>query len=469
MAKKSSRKPKRGTPTNPNAVPAWSWLQSFTDRTKRVLTNYVAEFTKRLEDPPTTPITRSKVKRQLSDFHGKLADLVAEFDLRYGEFRGNGGEPGDPDFAGIHEALDSMANGGFHETLRNIRDEIGKQMIKASQPLSSDEETAFWKSVADFLPAVRTMIEACRRAKQLVDALIRSGKHASSPLERKLLKSGELLLGEIIFTMERCMDVGCPYDSVRDDAALRGHLRPSVAERLASTSESVDLYLTQLNSRLSDLTEWIASAEGARIDVDKLEIHDLQARLRSHLSLDATVFTAAKQLVAAAIRLPAPAAADANAAFSHLDRVTAAHRDALATLAPAHSSSADVTPVSSAPKLPYDKLNRKEQLVIDYLYAHESMPAYTISDLADPLFDLASDAGVRMREGTLRSTLSRLTELGWVDSRRDAPTAALNSPPTYYSLAPAGRAAYAAHVTPGETSSRPRNRPHSGPADEAHS
>jgi hypothetical protein len=442
MSNKSSRQRKRATPTNPNAVPAWNWVRSFTDRTKRVLTSYVAEFTKRSQDPPTTPITRSKVQRQLSAFKDKLDDLVAEFDLRYAEFSGTGDEPGDPDFAGIHEALNSMANGGFHETLRKIRDEIGKQMIKASQPLSSDEETAFWKSVADFLPAVRTMIEACRRAKQLVDALIRSGKHASSPLERKLLKSGELLLGEIISTMERCMDVGCPYDSVRDDAELRGHLHPSVAERLASASESVDLYLTQLNSRLSDLTKWIASAEGVRIDVDKLEMHDLQARLRSHLSLDATVFTAAKQLVAAAIRLPAPAAADANAAFSHLDRVTAAHRDALATLAPAHSSSADVTPVSSPPKLPYNKLNKKEQLVIDYLYDHESMPAYTISELADPLFDLASDAGVRMREGTLRSTLSRLAELGWVDSRRDAPTAALNSPPTHYSLAPAGRFSY---------------------------
>lgn len=465
MAKKSTRQRKRTTPTNPNAVPAWNWVRSFTDRTKRVLTNYVAEFTKRSQDPPTTPNTRSRVQRQLSDFHGTLSDLVAEFDQRYAEFRWTGGESGDPEFAGIHEALDSMANGGFQETLRKIRDEIGKQMIKASQPLSSDEETAFWKSVADFLPAVRTMIEACRRAKQLVDALIRSGKHASSPLEKKLLKSGELLLGEIISTMERCMDVGCSYDSVRDDAELRGHLHPSVAERLASASESVDLYLTQLNSRLSDLSEWITSAEGARIDVDKLEMHDLQARLRSHLSLDATVFTAAKQLVTAAIRLPAPAAENASAAFSHLDRVTAAHRDALASLAPAHSSSADVTPASSVPKLPYDKLNKKEQLVVDYLYAHESMPAYTISDLADPLFDLASDAGVRMREGTLRSTLGRLAELGWVDSRRDAPTAALNSPPRYYSLAPAGRAEYAAHVTPGEASSRPRNRPHSGPAD----
>jgi hypothetical protein len=197
MAKKPSRQRKRAKPTNPNAVPAWNWVRSFTDRTKQVLTNYVAEFTKRSQDPPTTPITRSKVQRALSDSYGHLADLVAEFDLRYPEFRGPGGEPGDPDFAGIHEALDAMAHGGFHETLRKIRDEIGEQMIKASQPLSSDEETAFWKGVADFIPTVRTMIEACRRAKKLLEDLIRSGKHATSPLERDLLRNGTRLLGEI--------------------------------------------------------------------------------------------------------------------------------------------------------------------------------------------------------------------------------------------------------------------------------
>lgn len=465
MAKKSSSGPEWAAPKNSNAMPAWRWLRTFTDRTKRVLVAYVDEFTRRSQDPPTTPITRNKVQRQLSDFRGKLDQLISEFDLRYAEFRFTDEESSDPDFAGIREALDSMANGGFHQTLRMIRDEISDQAIKASQPLSPDEEKAFWKSIADFIPAVRTMIEACRRAKQLLDGLIRSGKHASSPLERKLLQSGEQLLGDIISAMERCMDSCSPYQSVRDDADISGLVHPSAAELLASKSESIDLYLTYLDKRLASLTEWTAAADAAGVDTENLELADLRSQLRSHLALDATVFTAARQIISSAIRLPASAAEKANQASTHLDRVTAAHREALARCSSAVETDHETTTSPTKIKKPIGELNAKELLVIDYLYSHESMPSYTIADLADPIQDLAEGGGFLMAKSTLRYTLKSLVNAKWVIESKPKRSAAESSPPFQYSLSPAGRAAYAAHVTRDEASSRPRNRPHSGPAD----
>ncbi len=470
MPKKSSRRQKRANPTNPNVLPATRWLDKFVDRTKRLLTEYVDEFTKRSQDPPKTPVVRNKVQRQLTDFSHRLSDILAEFDAKQIELAVAWGSSGDPTFANLRDAFDALARDGFRQNLSRIRDIIARQAIIAAAPLSPEEEEAFWKSVGEFASAVRTMIEACRRARKLIDALIRSGKHASSPLERDVLARGNNLLGDLITEMERCMDAGCPSDAVREDVDVKGLVNPSVAGRIATTSESVALYLRQLNKRLAALQKWAAEARAVDIDTEALQADDLHAQLRSHLALDATIFTAASQLVAMAFRMPASAAKRALEVNGLLDRVHAAHRVALSTLAgePGPAGEIDVeepTDDSTAVTKPYENLDSQERLVVQYLAAHPAMPSYTIRDLADPLADIAADCGVRMAESTLRLVVARLVESKWLKESRPPRTSKQQSPPFQYSLSAAAQRALAAEPPSASSEHGHVDRPHSRPFD----
>ena len=470
MAKKSSRKRKRATPANSNAVPSQTWLGSFLDRTKGVLKDYVREFSRRSLDPPTTPHVRSRVLRQLTTFHEHLDDALSEFDSKHVEICLSATPSGDPTIESLREAFATLERDGFRECLAMIRNEIATQSVKAAQPLPPEQEEAFWKGVSDFVSAVRTMIEACRRAKQYVDALVRSGANVSSPVQRNVLGRGTFLLGDIVSIMERCMDAACHYDSVREDGWAKGLVHPSVAERLAATSEAVELYLSQLNKRLTSLREWTAEARAAGINVDGMQPDELESLLRAHLSLDASVFTAASQILHLRFRLPASAAEEALKANQLVDRVTVTHRNALWTLdqaleegieAGAGVAAGDTVIVTR----PYDQLDEQQRLVVDYLATHPATPSYTIKDLADPLADVAADCGVRMAESTLRSVIGRLTKSKWVNQSKPKRTAKRNSPPFQYSLSAAGRAAYAARTTSREPGHEPRHRPYSRPSD----
>ncbi len=470
MAKKSSRRRKRANPTNPNLLPAKGWLDKFVDRTKRLLTEYVDEFTRRSQDPPKTPVVRNKVQRQLTDFSHHLSDLLAEFDAKQIELAVAWGSSGDPAFANLREAFDTLAHDGFRQNLSMIREVIARQGIIAAAPLPPEQEESFWKSVGEFATAVRTMIEACRRARQFITDLLRSEKHSSPSLQRDVLARGDRLLGEIISDMERCMDASCPYDAVREDAAAKGLVHPSVAERIAETSDSVDLYLRQLNKRLAALKDWTTKAGGAGIDTVALEADDLHAQLRSHLALDATVFTAASQLVTMAFRLPASAADKALEVTGLLDRVHAAHRVALSTLAGESGPAGELdveepTDDPTAVTKPYEKLDEQEKLVVRYLAAHPAIPSYTIRDLADPLADIAAGCGVRMAESTLRLVVARLVKSKWLEESRPPRTSNQQSPPFQYSLSTAAQRALA-DVPPSTSSERGhRHRPHSRPFD----
>ena len=143
MPKKSSRRQKRANPTNPNVLPATRWLDKFVDRTKRLLTEYVDEFTKRSQDPPKTPVVRNKVQRQLTDFSSRLSNILAEFDAKQIELAVAWGSSGDPTFANLRDAFDALAHDGFRQNLSMIRDIIARQAIIAAAPLSPEEEEAF--------------------------------------------------------------------------------------------------------------------------------------------------------------------------------------------------------------------------------------------------------------------------------------------------------------------------------------
>ncbi len=470
MAKKSSRRRKRANPTNPNLLPAKGWLDKFVDRTKRLLTEYVDEFTRRSQDPPKTPVVRNKVQRQLTDFSHRLGDVLAEFDAKQIEFEVAWGSSGDPASANLREAFDTLARDGFRQNLSMMRDIIARQGIIAAAPLPPEQEEAFWKSVGDFTSAVRTMIEACRRARQFIADLLRSKKHSSPSLQRDVLARGDRLLGEIISDMERCMDAGCPYDSVREDAAAKGLVHPSVAERIAETSDSVDLYLRQLNKRLAALKDWTTKAGVAGIEIEALETDDLHAQLRSHLALDATVFTAASQLVTMAFRLPASAADKALEVNGLLDRVHAAHRLALSTIAGESGPAGELdveepTDDSTAVTKPYEELDKQERLVVHYLADHPAIPSYTIRDLADPLADIAAGCGVRMAESTLRSVVARLEKSKWLKLLKPKRTSKRKSPPYQYSLSAAAKNALADRPQATSSGRGHGDRPYSRPFD----
>jgi len=266
------------------------------------------------------------------------------------------------------------------------------------------------------------------------------------------------------------MDAACPYDSVREDGLAKGLVHPSVAERLAATSEAVELYLSQLDKRLTSLREWTAEARAAGINLEGMQPDELESLLRAHLSLDASVFTAASQILHLRFRLPASAAEEALKANQLVDRVTVAHRNALWTLDQAPKEGIEAgSGVAAGDTVtvtrPYDQLNEQQRLVVDYLVAHSATPSYTIKDLADPLADLAADRGVAMGESTLRSVLRHLVKSNWVTESRPKRTAKRNSPPFQYSLSAAGRTACAARATSREPRHGPRRRPHSRPSD----
>ena len=446
MTKKRPRKKPPADPTNPPTESAWRWLRDFTDHTKLVLSEYVDEFTKRSQDPPSTPIVRNKVVRQLGDFSRRLTKLLDEFDKGCLEFGHGGAHSGPPGLGKFNDAFDTLRDGGFRDSLLKIRDEISQQRIKAAGPLSPDMEKTFWTSVTEFIPAVRTMIEACRRAMQYADALHRSTARTLSPTALKLLKTGWELLGEIISSMETCMDIASPHPAVREDSMVRGLVHPSAAEKIASLGESIELYLNKLSRQLKELGGWIEEAEAAGITIKGTELEDIRKILRSHLALDATVFTATTQLIGIAFRFPQPAAVEAGQLRGLIDRVCGAQLKALSSMHPMakleDETGGAVATKAQPPIKPFKDLDKKEKLVIEYFSAHPSIPAYTVQDLVGPLADLADGAGIRMAGGTLRTTLKRLVAAGWVACPETDRNAELNSPPYLYYLSAAAKAAY---------------------------